>query len=119
MHVVMTLCGMAVMVVPTVFWCLVSGGWGNAKEARLQSTNGCCHHFHTALSAHLTISRSHATALFVYSDSDYASAVIGQHLVHVDGVDDVKMHGTSPDPRASFCTILTVHVCGMIWITEE
>lgn len=49
----------------------------------------------------------------------YASAVIGQHLVHVDGVDDVKMHGTSPDPRASFCTILTVHVCGMIWITEE
>lgn len=86
---------------------------------RLQSTNGCCHHFHTALSAHLTISRSHATALFVYSDSDYASAVIGQHLVHVDGVDDVKMHGTSPDPRASFCIILTVHVCGMIWITEE
>lgn len=67
----------------------------------------------------LTISRSHATALFVYSDSDYASAVIGQHLVHVDGEDDVKMHGTSPDPRASFCTILTVHVCGMIWITEE
>lgn len=79
---------------------------------RLQSTNGCCHHFHTALSAHLTISRSHATALFVYSESDYASAVIGQHLVHMDGVDDVKMHGTSPDPRASFCIILTVHVCG-------
>lgn len=34
MHVVMTLCGMAVMVVPTVLRCLVSGGWGNAKEAR-------------------------------------------------------------------------------------
>lgn len=26
MHVVMTLCGMAVMVVPTVFWCF--GIWG-------------------------------------------------------------------------------------------
>lgn len=92
-----------------VFWYLGDGGigeWARGEmRMRLQSTNGCCHHFHTALSAHLTISRSHATALFVYSDSDYASAVIGQHLVHVDGVDDVKMHGTSPDPRASFSAL--------------
>lgn len=44
MHVVMTLCGMAVMVVPTVFWCLVSGGWGDRRMGRRRDEDEIAEH---------------------------------------------------------------------------